>query len=291
MARARTPGAGQRRPHSCRDTIGRIEVHALASGSSGNATLVQSAGVNLLIDAGMPIRALTNALRYRGVGASDLHAILLTHEHTDHISAAAALARRTRAPIYATEGTLIGLTARDEVDSECHPIVPGEVVSVGPFQFRAFDIPHDANQPTGFVVETSAARIAYCTDVGSITPNVREALDGANLAIIEANHDVDMLWRGPYTQAMKERVASPTGHLSNADCADVLASTLERNGPMTVWLAHLSRVNNSPSLAHRSVIARIAEQTRVPVSLHVALRDQPSVHWVSGRQCVQLSLL
>ena len=129
------------------------------------------------------------------------------------------------------------------------------------------------------------------TDVGCPTQAVREALQGANLAIVEANHDLDWLWRGPYTQQMKERVASPRGHLSNIDCADLLAERLDIDGPLSVWLAHLSRVNNSVALARRSVRQRIEQQTKVPVLIDVALRDHPSVSWRSRSSGVQLSLM
>ncbi len=126
---------------------------------------------------------------------------------------------------------------------------------------------------------------------GSVTAEVRQALRGASLAIIEANHDLDWLWRGPYTEVMKARVASATGHLSNTDCADLLTERLEEDGPLCVWLAHLSRVNNSPSLARRSISAQIARQTRVPFSLEIALRDHPSVTWRAGAHAIQLALL
>jgi len=117
------------------------------------------------------------------------------------------------------------------------------------------------------------------------------ALRGASLAVVEANHDPDWLLRGPYTREMKERVASPTGHLSNSDCAGMLADRLEEGGPFCVWLAHLSRVNNSVSLARRTVLEQIAKRTSTPFHLEVALRDQPSVSWHAGARAVQLSLL
>ena len=118
-----------------------------------------------------------------------------------------------------------------------------------------------------------------------------EALCGADLAIVEANYDVDWLMRGSYPEHRKIRVASDTGHLSNVDCGDLLAERLEAGGSLSVWLAHLSRINNSPALARRSVQQRIAQHTNVPYTLEVALRDQPSVSWSPGKQAVQLALL
>ncbi|HZO87123.1 MAG TPA: MBL fold metallo-hydrolase [Chthonomonadaceae bacterium] len=268
-----------------------VRVHALASGSSGNAMLVQAGQTNLLIDAGLPLRTLSPLLSRRGVGVADLDAILLTHEHTDHSCGAGPLARRTGAPLIANAATLAAYAERDTLPFPTRELPTGGVVGIGAIGVRSFPIPHDAAETVGFVLTVGDQRIAYVTDVGSVTSEVRAALCGATLAIVEANHDIDWLWRGPYTEEMKARVASDTGHLSNVSCADLLAERLEEGGPLCVWLAHLSRVNNSPSLARRSVTARIAEQTRVPVALEVALRDHPSVSWRAGTRAIQLSLL
>jgi phosphoribosyl 1,2-cyclic phosphodiesterase len=268
-----------------------IRVYALASGSSGNATLVQAGKTNLLIDAGLPLRTLTPLLGRRGVGVSDLDAILLTHEHTDHVCGAGPMARRTGAPLVANRATLAAYAERDDLPFTTRELPTGGTLGIGALGVRSFPIPHDAVEAVGFVLEAGPQQVTYVTDVGSVTPEVRAALRGASLAIVEANHDLDWLWRGPYTDEMKARVASDTGHLSNADCAALLAERLEEEGPLSVWLAHLSRVNNSPSLARRSVVASIAQRTRVPVRLEVALRDHPSVSWRAGTQAVQLSLL
>ncbi len=268
-----------------------VRVYALASGSSGNAMLVQAGKTNLLIDAGLPVRTLASHLLRRGIGVSNLDAILLTHEHTDHATGAGGMARRTGAPLVANTATLAAIAERDPLPFSTRELRTGGTVGIGSVGIRSFPVPHDAVEAVGFVLEVGSVQITYFTDAGSPTPSLREALRGANLAIVEANHDIDWLWRGPYTDEMKARVASPTGHLSNDDCADLLAERLEEGGALCVWLAHLSRVNNSPSLARRSVLARIAQQTSVPVSLEVALRDSPSVSWRAGAKAVQLSLL
>jgi phosphoribosyl 1,2-cyclic phosphodiesterase len=268
-----------------------LRVFSLASGSSGNAMLVQAGRTNLLIDAGLPLRALSPLLTRRGVGVRDLDAILLTHEHTDHMLSAGAMARRTGAPIVANATTLAACAEREDLPFTARELPTGGEMGIGAIGVRSFPVPHDAVEAVGFVLETGRHRLTYFTDAGSPTPEICEALRGANLAVMESNHDLDWLWRGPYTEEMKARVASPTGHLSNIDCADLLAQRLEEGGSLTVWLAHLSRVNNSPSLARRSVLARVAERTRVPVALEVALRDHPSVSWCAGQHAVQLSLL
>jgi phosphoribosyl 1,2-cyclic phosphodiesterase len=277
--------------YNVQKSVSDVRVHCLASGSSGNAVLVQAGETNILIDAGLPLRTLSPLLSRRGVGGSQLDAILMTHEHTDHSCGAGPLARRVGAPILANAATLQAYANREDLPFAARELPTGGELGIGAVGVRSFPIPHDSVEAVGYVLEAGNTRISYVTDVGSLTPDVREALRGASLAIVEANHDLDWLWRGPYTQEMKERVASPTGHLSNADCADLLAERLDEGGSLCVWLAHLSRVNNSVALARRSVRERIEQQTRVPVLIEVALRDHPSVSWRAGSGAVQLSLL
>jgi len=253
--------------------------------------LVQAGRTNLLIDAGLPLRTLSSLLARRGVPANGLQAILLTHEHTDHACGAGPLARRMGTPLVANAATLDATAARDDLPFLATELPTGAEMGIGEIEVRSFPVSHDAADPVGFVLQAGGVQVTYFTDCGCITPDLEEALRGAHLGIIEANHDTDWLWRGPYTPEMKARVASPTGHLSNHDCADLIARRLEEGGAFCVWLAHLSRVNNSPSLARRSVLMRIQDQTRVPVALEVALRDHPSVSWQSGVRAVQLPLL
>ena len=268
-----------------------LRVYSLASGSSGNAMLVQAGPTNLLIDAGLPLRTLTPLLARRGVHANDLHGILLTHEHPDHCSGAGPLARRSKAPLIANPATLQAYAKRDDLAFGTLPLVTGDEMGIGCLRIRSFPVSHDSVEPVGYILDVGRTRMTYFTDTGCKTEAIQQALAGANLAIVESNYDPDWLQRGPYTESMKARVASDTGHLSNVDCADVIAHRLATEGTLCVWLAHLSRVNNSPSLAKRSIQARIARQTNVPFTLEVALRDHPSVSWRAGEKAVQLSLL
>jgi phosphoribosyl 1,2-cyclic phosphodiesterase len=168
----------------------------------------------------------------------------------------------------------------------------GDGINIGCLTIHSFPVPHDAVSPVGYVIRSGATKITYFTDAGSVNHEMKEALADANLAVVESNHDVEWLRRGPYTADMKARVSSSTGHLSNDDCADLVAERLEDGGPLTVWLAHLSSINNSPSLARRSVEARVRSHTKVPFSLDVALRDSPSAEWHSAKRAgiVQLEL-
>ena len=268
-----------------------IQVHSLASGSSGNAMLVRAGDTNILIDAGLTVRALANALAKKGVAASDLHGILLTHEHSDHSCGAGGLARRHNTPIVANTATFQAYTQRDALPFMAKELATGGTAAIGCIGIRSFAVSHDAAEPVGYVLNIGATQITYFTDTGCVTEAIREAVKGADLAIVEANHDLDWLWRGPYPEHRKVRVASDTGHLSNASCGDLLAERLEDRGALSVWLAHISRVNNSPALAKRSIQQRVAQQTRVPFTLESALHDQPSISWSPCKQAVQLALL
>ena len=268
-----------------------IRAFSLASGSSGNAMLFQSKQTNLLIDAGLPLRTLSAHLARHRVGTGDLGAVLLTHEHHDHVVGAGALARRTQAPLIANAATLCAYAERDVLPFARREMPTGTALEIGPFLIESFAVPHDAAESVGYTLRVGTQKIAYFTDAGTVTPAMREALRETNLAIVEANHDVEWLRRGPYSDAMKARVASDTGHLANSDCAEMLAERLQTGQPLCVWLAHLSRVNNSPALARRTITSRLRALTHTPFALDVALRDHPSLSWRTGAQPIQLSLL
>ncbi len=268
-----------------------VSVHCLASGSSGNSMLIQCGSTNILIDAGLSLRTISPQFSKHGVNISGLSAILITHEHSDHTSGLGPIARKSRAPVVSNTATLQACAARDELSYDCEELSTGETREIGCFTVRSFSVSHDAVEPVGWILESGNTKIVYATDTGYCSVELQSALSKADLIILEANHDLDWLQRGPYTHEMKARVASETGHLSNKACADAVSKRLEEDGPSTIWLAHLSRVNNSPSLARRSVQAGIRANTKVPFALDVALRDHPSVFWQAGRQAVQLSLM
>jgi phosphoribosyl 1,2-cyclic phosphodiesterase len=166
----------------------------------------------------------------------------------------------------------------------------GDEIQIGDLKVRSFPISHDAADPVGYRIEFSSSQVVVATDVGCINSILIEAFQGADLAIIEANHELDWLLRGRYSPEMKARVASDRGHLSNLDCANFVAELLDENGPCTVWLAHLSHENNTPSLAKTVVTRTINAVTKTPYHLEVALRDSPSLFWQLGLQSVQTAL-
>jgi phosphoribosyl 1,2-cyclic phosphodiesterase len=253
--------------------------------------LVRYGATSILIDSGIRCRRLSNILSGRNTPITSLSGILLTHEHYDHARSAPIVARRSGAPIIANSPTIEMMYGQDCEGFSVQVLQTGDELSLGGLVIRSFPVAHDAAECVGYVIRAGGASIVYATDVGHVSAELRRELAGASLAVVEANHDLAWLQRGPYSAAMKARIASRTGHLSNDDCADALAEALEANGPFSIWLAHLSRVNNSVSLARRSVSERIKQRTRVGFTLDVAVRDQPGVTWQSGGRSIQLALL
>ena len=266
-------------------------VHALASGSSGNATLVRAGAVSVLIDVGIGMRKLVLALAKQGLTPGDLSGALITHEHSDHIQSAHALSKRYGVPLIASERTLTAFYRRKTQSP--HVILPvGDRWRVGDLEIETFPIPHDAADPVGINIVhlPSGQKVSHLTDLGHVTDIVRRAIRGANLLVLEANHDVHRLSGGDYPGHLKARILADTGHLSNEAAAGLLCEHALNHGPHTVWLAHLSKENNTPKLALGYAKATVAVETNCPVVFDVAKRDAPSALWTPGRSTLQLSL-
>ncbi len=218
----------------------------LFSGSSGNSYYIGSRSAGLLLDAGRSARQLDGMLKLCGVDPLAVQGILVTHEHSDHVSGLRVFARKYGLPVFASAGTLSALgSSLDGV--ETHRAEPG--LQLAGMTVTPFSTSHDCAEPLGFRVETEDKRIfTLSTDLGYLSEEVREHLLGTDFAVIESNHDVEMLRTGPYPAYLKQRILSDHGHLSNADCAGFLPE-LARSGAKRFLLAHLSRENNSPSLA------------------------------------------
>lgn len=203
--------------------------------------------------------------------------ICVTHEHADHASAVGAVCRRFDVPAVASPGTLDELRRGGlQVEGIAQPV--GTTVALGQFLVTSFGLPHDARQPVGYLVGFGPWRVALAVDLGESCEELISALRQADLIILDSNHDLRRLLGGPYSGALKARIAAPKGHLSNEQAARILLQVADGR-PRTVWLAHLSAVNNSPRLARRTV-ARIFEAAGAnPVRVDVALRDRPSAVW------------
>lgn len=228
-----------------------LEITVLGSGSSGNATLVRSEKTALLIDAGFSLRQLTIRMATCGCSPDLLDGVLISHEHTDHITGLRVLNNKYPLPVYSSQLTLgsnaldgSGLTKKENIEA-------GIPFTVGDFEITPFTVPHDAIDPFGFIIESHGIRIGYVTDLGYATELVRHHLRGCNLLVLESNHDRDMLLEGPYPWPIKQRIMSRTGHLSNSDTATLLSDILHSD-LTAVCLAHLSRENNTPILAEKS---------------------------------------
>jgi len=229
-----------------------VRLGILASGSRGNAFLVEHEDCVILIDAGLSCRKHTERSESAGFTGAVPDILLLSHEHTDHVSGAGVVARRWRIPVYGTEGTLTGASRRfGKLPAGTGVLANGSRMKHGPFVIEAFSVAHDAADPSGFVIECSGGRIGIATDLGCPGPLVRESLSGCSALVLEFNHDEDMLWNGSYPWHLKQRIASSTGHLSNEVAASLLDSVLHPGLKLCV-LAHLSQENNLPDLAVRA---------------------------------------
>lgn len=224
---------------------------SLGSGSSGNAWLVESGGTRVLIDCGIGPDRLTARLAQVDADPARIDAILVTHEHDDHVGGAAAFARRHSIPVYATYGTVQGAGNALAGKVQLHEIEPSGRFSVGALEMLPVAVPHDAREPVQFVLGDGAVRIGVITDLGCITPHVSAAFSGLDALVLEANHDADMLRQGPYPKFLKERVGGRYGHLSNEVAARLLAA-VAGDRLQHVVAAHLSLKNNTAALARQA---------------------------------------
>jgi phosphoribosyl 1,2-cyclic phosphodiesterase len=223
----------------------------LASGSKGNAVLVCSQKTSILLDAGLSAKELTSRLHQTVVKASQLDAVIISHEHTDHVRGLGTLSRRFGLPVYLTQGTLDNLPLEIGQLPDIRLFQPGAPFAVGDLRIQPFAISHDAQDPAGFVLEHGGHRLGVCTDLGVVTQLVRTRLQGCQGLIVEANHDPDLLFNGPYPLPLKQRIRSRHGHLSNAESCDLLQS-IHHSALQVVLFAHLSEVNNHPELVLKS---------------------------------------
>lgn len=235
-----------------------IKVHILASGSTGNAALFQFGGTSILVDAGISARRIANGLKAVGIEVNDIDALVLTHEHSDHIRGVEVLVRRHQIPVYARARTWECLPFRDNIPSSCCRILD-DAMNIGRVDMRCFRIPHDAVEPVGFTFYYRHRKLAFATDVGSVTKTVIDELSDADIVVLEANHDRHLLATGPYPRFLKERISGGKGHLSNDHSARVLAQIRMKPG-LRVFLAHLSQHNNRPDLAEATIAQYLRQQ-------------------------------
>jgi phosphoribosyl 1,2-cyclic phosphodiesterase len=252
-----------------------LRIALLASGSKGNAVFLENGGTRLLIDAGLSSREIVRRLALIGVDAADLHAILISHDHTDHIRGAGTLARRFKIPLVASYPTR---RAGENLLTKAQTV---EFEAGYSFEFRdllidPFPITHDAADPVGFTIESGEGRIGFATDLGMVTRLVADKLQGCRALILEANHDEEMLLNGPYPWHLKQRIRSRHGHISNAEAMTLLGDLLHP-GLEAVFLAHLSEVNNDPDLPKSAAEQLLAGQNACAPLLAIGNQYAPSV--------------
>ena len=231
----------------------------LASSSTGNSGLVSCGDTHILLDAGISAKRITTGLAALGVEPYQLSAILLTHEHSDHVSGLRVLSKKAGAPIYATRPTLWEWYKRnrcDEVKALFRPQEAGAGVQIGSMWVKSFPTPHDAACSVGYSIAGEGGRMVLCTDLGWVTDEVRRAVEGCDLLVCETNHNEDWVRTGPYPYYLKQRILGDHGHLSNEEGAELAAFAVE-TGAKTVVLAHLSQTNNTPACAYETVALRL----------------------------------
>lgn len=253
----------------------------LGSGSTGNCTYIATESTSVLIDAGFSGRETCRRLGLLGVSPEALNGIVVTHEHSDHIGGVKILYNKYRVPLYGNAGTVRAVAQdRSRALMAWNVFTTGSPFNIGDLRFESFPVPHDASEPVGFVVVHGDTRVGVITDVGVMTHAIRERLRGCQVVMIEANHDAALLQDAPRPWALKQRIRSRQGHLSNASAAEAVS---EIAGPQLhcVYLAHLSEDCNRGELALESIREGLVSCGQDHVHVCLTYPDRPSEVWTA----------
>lgn len=234
-----------------------LQVAALGSGSSGNSLLVRSARTTLLVDCGFTLKETRARLAELGLSPDTLDAVLVSHEHGDHLKGVGPLSRKHGVPVWLTHGTW--QSARDRRFASINLFHAHEGFTIGDIAVDPFPTPHDAAESCQFVFESEGARFANVTDLGACTPHVQAKLAGVNGLVVECNYDPDMLRRGPYPPMLQARIRSDWGHLGNDQAGELLAK-LDHAALQCILLGHLSERNNADAVAHATVCEHLTDR-------------------------------
>ncbi|MGH1484632.1 MAG: MBL fold metallo-hydrolase [Cellvibrionaceae bacterium] len=250
-----------------------LQFSSLGSGSKGNATLIRYHDCLLLVDCGFTLKETQKRLLRLGVSAEELSAVIVTHEHSDHIGGVGPLARKYKVPVYMTPGTL---RSRDIGQiPNINLIKSYQAFTIGSVEITPVAVPHDATEPAQYIFSAGQSRLGILTDLGSITPHVEMHYQSCDGLILEANHDPLMLASGQYPPSLKQRVGGPWGHLSNQQAADFLWR-IDRSKLQHLVVAHISQQNNTLNLAQDAF-----EDVQQPIQkVHYACQDQ-GFDWIS----------
>ena len=229
----------------------------LYSGSSGNSTYIGDRTGGILVDVGKNAKQTTLALREMGLSPEQIHAIFVTHEHTDHICGLRVFANRYHIPVYASLGTLEALDEKGHLKGDFPVFQMSDTADIGDFHVQCFHTSHDCAEGMGYSITLpDGKRVSVATDLGIMTEEVKRVLLGSQAVLLESNHDLGMLFNGPYPYVLKQRIKSEFGHLNNDDAADT-ALELVRSGTKQLILGHLSSENNLPDLAYQTTASML----------------------------------
>jgi phosphoribosyl 1,2-cyclic phosphodiesterase len=255
-----------------------INFISLASGSSGNCFYVGTNDYGILIDAGIAVRNIKKRLRNAGLDLNKVRALFITHDHIDHIKSAGVLSEKAFLPVYATEKTHDAMNNnpvfRQKIYSEKRIIEKNLPVAFDDFTIEAFGISHDGCDCVGYTICFDDKRFTLVTDLGYICENAKKHIINSNYLVIEANYDEQMLDAGKYSLSLKQRIKGDTGHLSNRQTAEFLAENFNEK-LSHVWLCHLSKENNLPQLAYKTVAEKLKEKN-IKINLYTLPRTSPS---------------
>ena len=252
-----------------------VRVCVLGSGSRGNSTLIATERTRLLVDAGFGRKESARRLAEAGEQTDHFDAIVISHEHTDHIGGLRSLALALKIPIYISAATR-DVIRWDPRLNRFEEFSAGSKFSIGDIEVTPFAVPHDAADPVAFTFEAEGLKIGVVTDLGYIPELVKRHVNGCHCLVFESNHDLEMLKVGPYPWYVKQRVMSRTGHLSNRATADFLGGEFDGAARVLV-LAHLSENNNHPEIARMSAEEALAARNgRGRLQLHLASQSQPT---------------
>ena len=256
---------------------------SLYSGSSGNSSFIQTENTKILIDAGESAKKISNALSTLDINPAELNAILITHEHTDHIKGLSTLSKKYDIPVYANKKTWEAMPEEQEkiLNKNQKYYNPFENFEIGDLKIYPFQIPHDAANPCGFSVFHDNKKISIATDIGHMSSNVIHSLEDSSFILLEANYDPNILKCSKYPYNLKRRIAGPNGHLPNIEAGKTIAYLLN-SGLKQVMLGHLSRENNFPELAYKTVVDELMQnkfnENTIKINIASRLSTSPIIN-------------
>lgn len=252
---------------------------SLFSGSTGNSLLVETGNTKVLVDAGESAKKIVSALSLIDVDIADIDAIIVTHEHSDHVKSLGTLSRQYNIPVYANQCTWNAMPEQKQkiLNENQKVFLVNEEFEIKDLSFKPFNIPHDAASPCGFNINYKNNKISIATDLGHITPEIISNLEKSSFILLESNYDPDILKYSRYPFSLKQRISGPNGHLSNNNSGEII-SKLIKTGLTSVMLGHLSKENNFPELAYKTVVEEIISNhhDESDIRIKVAKRDGPS---------------